>query len=311
MYDKMKFDRRKFLRVSAVGAVATGAATLLVNYDWLFPKTYPGDVKKIFAKCGTCSQTLFCTLNREFGHPQKAEELASDLLAGGLMNSQHQCGMLWGSALATGAESFRMYKDCNWAIYKAIAATQNIVESFSRRTNTVNCRDILGFDLSDKLGTAVFMATSLPGGFSNIICMNLAERWAPEAIRSAKEGLKPQHNDLPRLTLSCASEVVKRMGANDEEMIIVAGLAGGMGLSGHACGALGAAIWKTSLDWCKKHPGESGYANPKSKEIFERVTGSKILCSEISGQRFKTADDHSEFIKQGGCSNRIDLLSNI
>jgi hypothetical protein len=309
----MKIDRRKFLRVSAAGAAAVGTATLLVNYNW-FPGTYSGDVKKIFARCGACSQTFFCLLNREFGHPKKTEELASDPLAGGLMNTQNQCGMFWGSALAAGAESYRRYNECNQAIHKAITATQNLAESFSKRVKTVNCRDITGFDFSDKLGMAAFMATNLPGGFSNMICMNLAEKWAPEAIQSVKEGLKAQHDDRSQLALSCATEVVKKMGANDEEMVIVAGLAGGIGLSGYACGALGAAIWKNSLDWCKKHPGQSGYMNPKSKEImkaFHSVTDSKVLCSEICGQRFKTADDHTEFIKNGGCSKLIDVLSEI
>ena len=310
----MKINRRKFLRVTAAGAAAAGAATIMVKTDWLFTKPYPGDTKRIFAKCGACSQTFFCLLNREFGHPKKTEERASDPLAGGLMNSQHQCGMLWGSALAAGAESFRRTNDHNQAINKAITSTQNIVESFSKRTKTVNCRDLIGFDLSDKLRMAEYMLVSLPGGFSNMICMNLAERWAPEAIQSAREGLTAKQTDLPQLPLSCASEVAKKMGANNEEIVMVSGLAGGMGLSGHACGALGAAIWISSLEWCKKHPGESGYLNPKSKEIlkaFKNETGSEFLCSKISGQRFKTLRDHTEFVKNGGCDKLIDILAQL
>ncbi|MFC1731080.1 C-GCAxxG-C-C family (seleno)protein [candidate division KSB1 bacterium] len=308
----MKMNRRRFLRVSAAGAAAAGAATLLVNSNWLFAEIYPGDTKKIFAKCGACSQTFFCLLNREFGHPKKTEELASDPLAGGLMNSQHQCGMLWGSALAAGAESFRRFNDSNQAINKAITSTQNIVESFSKRAKTVNCRDLIGFDFSNKFNEVKLMLNSLPGGFSNVICMNLAEKWAPEAIQSAKEGLTSKQTDLPQLPLSCASEVAKKMGANDEEMVMVSGLAGGIGLSGHACGALGAAIWISSLEWCKKHPGKSGYSNPNLKEIlkaFNDETGSEFLCHKISGQCFKTIKDHTEFVKNGGCDKLINVLA--
>jgi hypothetical protein len=104
------------------------------------------------------------------------------------------------------------------------------------------------------------------------------------------------------------------MGANDEEMVMVAGFAGGIGLSGNACGALGAAIWMKNLEWCRKHPGEplSYYDNPnvdEKLEAFFNVTGSEILCQRISGQCFKTISDHTEFLKNGGCSKLINALA--
>jgi len=42
--------------------------------------------------------------------------------------------------------------------------------------------------------------------------------------------------------MSCASEVVRRMGGRDEERVMVSGFAGGLGLSGNGRGALSAAI---------------------------------------------------------------------
>jgi len=56
----------------------------------------PNDTKDIFRNCGTCSQTFFYLLNREFGHRKENEERAADLLAGGLRHRGFQCGMLWG-----------------------------------------------------------------------------------------------------------------------------------------------------------------------------------------------------------------------
>ncbi|MCP4581042.1 MAG: C_GCAxxG_C_C family protein [candidate division Zixibacteria bacterium] len=227
------------------------------------------------------------------------------------MSTQNQCGMLWGSALAVGAESFRRYKNHGQALAIAITGTQHIVESFSKRAKSVNCREIIGFDIKDKFDMVEFMLKSLPSGFSNMICMNLAEKWAPEAIQSAKEGLSDELTDSPQLPASCASEVAKKMGASNEEMVMVAGLAGGMGLSGNACGALGAAIWIDTLAWCRNNPGKSGYANPNAKEIlkaFYDVTGSEISCAKLSGQCFKTIDDHTEFVKNGGCNRLINVL---
>jgi hypothetical protein len=317
---KGKIDRRKFIKMSALGAVAAGSAAIIMNSGKLFTAANSGvngsemilaDTKKIFWKCGTCSQTFHYILNREFGYPKEAEGFALDPLAGGLMLG-HQCGMLWGSSLAVGAESFRRYSDHNQATAQAITATQYLMESFSKRTKSVKCRDIVGFDFTDKVNEMKFILNSLPGGFTNMVCMNLAEKWAPEAIQSAREGLSYEQTDIPELPLSCASEVAKKMGASDEEKIMVAGFAGGMGLSGNACGALGAAIWMNSLAWCKKHPGKSGYSNPNTKEIlkaFNNETGSEFLCQKISGQCFKTLRDHTEFVKNGGCDKLINLLA--
>ena len=64
------------------------------------------------------------------------------------------------------------------------------------------------------------------------------ERWAPEAVQAAYEGLSHDQTELPEHCMSCATEVVKRMGATEKQMVMVAGFAGGLDLSGNACGAL-------------------------------------------------------------------------
>ncbi len=276
-------------------------------------KKNPQDAKKIFRKCGTCSQTFAHLLNREFGHPKEVEEHAIDPLAGGIMNLGHQCGMLWGSALAVGAESFRKNNDLDQAIAVAVTATQHIIESFLNRTNTVNCREITGYDLSSVLGLVKFGLKTMLKGIDNSPCFNLAEQWAPEAIQSASEGLSEQI-DLSQQPVSCASEVAKKMGASDEEMVMVSGFAGGLGLSGNACGALSAAIWMKTLDWCRKNPGKTPplFNNPNAKKLlkaFYEATDAEILCNKISGQRFKTIDDHTAFMKKGGCENLINVLA--
>lgn len=78
------------------------------------------------------------------------------------------------------------------------------------------------------------------------------------------------------------------------------------------CGALGSAIWMNTLSWDKKHFEKSSYANPYATETlkaFYCATDSEILCHKISGQCFKTIDDHTEFIKKGGCEKLINVLS--
>ncbi len=309
----MKTDRRKFIRISTTVAAGAGCALLLGGSDFLFAGAYPDDTKRLFAKCGTCSQTLFCILNRDFGYPDNIAERASDPLAGGFMSTQNQCGMVWGASLATGLEAFRKFQDQDQAISGAVSSSMHIVQSFNDRANSVNCRDILGIDFTDKLQLSKFMLKSLPGGFRYMICMNLAEKWAPEAIRSSREGLRDNQTHTSNPPLSCASELAKKAGADEQEIVAVAGLAGGIGLSGNACGALGTAVYLSSLAWCKKNPGKSGYSNPNSNEIlstFKKQTGDELSCQKICGKKFATIEDHTEYVKNGGCDQVINLLSN-
>jgi len=275
-------------------------------------KVYKNDAKKVFKELGTCSRTFFHLLNREFDHTKDTEERAADPLAGGIMQKGQQCGMLWGATLAAGSESYRRSNNMDQAIGLAIVTTQNLVRSFSNRTNTVNCLNITNCHLDTFFGMTKFMIKTTLKGMENSTCFNLAEKWAPEAIESAKKGLALQQTGLPKQVLSCASEVVRKMGGSDEEMVAVAGFAGGLGLSGNACGALSAAIWKNSLAWSKIHPGKSTWSNRNAKstlKVFNNETDSEMLCHKICQRRFETQEDHTEFIKNGGCNKLINVLA--
>ena len=277
--------------------------------------TSKNDAKEVFRKCQTCSRTFAYLLNREFGHPKKQEEVALNPLAGGITNRGYQCGMLWGASLAVGAEAFRRNKNLDQAISTAIIATQHVMNSFMERTQTSNCKEIIGYDLNSFFGMAKFMLKVTLQGMNNSHCFNLAEQWAPEAIQAAIEGLSDEHAQSIQKPVSCASEVVKNMGGSDEEMVMVAGFAGGLGLSGNACGALSAAIWKKMLDWCRDNPDKDPpfFNNKTAKRIlnsFNEITGSEMLCSTICNKKFKSIEDHTNYIKNGGCKNLIYNLSN-
>ncbi len=271
-------------------------------------KTKKNDTKKVFAKCGMCSHTFYYLLNREFGFHKENEERASDPLAGGIIGHGHQCGMLWGATLAAGAEAHRRNKNPQHAVAAAVGAAQHIVEAFTKRTKSTDCRYITGCNLRNVFGMAKYLVTG-----KTFSCFNLAEDWTFEAIDSAKEGLLRQQTGLSQAK-SCACEVARKMGASDEEAITVAGLAGGIGLSGNACGALGAAIWMKTLAWCRKNPGKSppyfkNTAVKKSLRAFGAETGSEFLCQRICGRKFKTIDEHTGFIQNGGCAKLIDILA--
>ncbi len=267
----------------------------------------PHNTKRLFIKLGTCSRTLFYILNREFGHPQETEECASDPLAGGIMRLGYQCGMLWGSTLAAGAEAYRRSANRDQALVLAMSATQSLMASFLNRIQSANCSYITSCDFNSKLSMTKYLLT---GKF--ISCFKLAEHWAPEAIKAAAEGMSRVPANPPATPLSCASVVAQEMGAGEAEIVMVAGLAGGLALSGNACGALGAAIWLNTLSWCRKQPRKSAYNNiraTKTLTAFYAAANNDLLCHKIAGRRFDSIADHTEFIKNGGCEKLIKALA--
>jgi len=263
--------------------------------------------KRTFIKKGTCSRTFFYLLNREFGYPKDMEEQASDPLAGGIVQQGYQCGMLWGASLAVGAESFRRSENTDQAIALTINATQHVMKSFTNRTGTIECEEITKTDFNNKWSFTKYM---LSGKF--VACFALTGKWAPEAIKAANEGLSLEKSELPQQCKSCASEVVKKMGGTEEEVAMVAGFAGGLGLSGNGCGALAAAIWKTILELIKTDGWKYSMSEPVTEKIlkkFYETTDYEMECSKICGQRFKSIDEHTEFIKNGGCQKLINVLA--
>jgi len=273
---------------------------------WIKSKKVKLKAKRAFLKKGTCSRTFFYILNREFGHPKDNEEQAADYLAGGILQSGYQCGMLWGASLAVGAESYRRFNNQSVATGMAIKATQNVLDSFIQAANSPDCGEITNTDWKRKYSILKFLVTG-----KMVTCFKLAGKWAPDAVQAANDGLSQSVADLPATSLSCASEVVKRMGGTDEEMVIVAGLAGGIGLSGNACGALGAAIWMNSLQRVKNGTFKSSLTDPESEKIlnaFLEVSNYEMECSKICGKQFESVEEHSEYIMSGGCQKIIETL---
>ncbi|MFC1784103.1 C-GCAxxG-C-C family (seleno)protein [Candidatus Neomarinimicrobiota bacterium] len=171
----------------------------------------------------------------------------------------------------------------------------------------MDCGDITETDFGNNWSFAKYMFS---GKFYG--CFKLADKWAPEAIESAKEGLQQPIELKQQSPISCATEVVKKMEGSQEESVMVAGFAGGLGLSGNACGALAATIWKTILELIKKDEWKPSFKDPVSEKIIERfyeATDYKMECHEICGKRFNTVDEHSEYIKNGGCDSLINVLA--
>lgn len=263
-----------------------------------------------FISIGTCSHTMLYLLNHENGLRISDEERASDPLAGGLLAKGYQCGMLWGASLAAGNYAYKHYTDMNQSIRSAILLSQNVINSFSKRSGCVNCRDFAKCNWKKPLSIAKYFLT---GGFFK--CMNLVANWAPDALDIIHENNgSGSSNKAP--CLSCASEVIKKAGGTDKEAVLASGFAGGIGLSGYGCGALGAAIWYKTLHWCRNNPNKTPpfFGNPEITSLiqqFSTLTKMEFECKIICGRAFVTPCEHSDYIANNGCLNIIDGLAEL
>jgi hypothetical protein len=108
--------------------------------------------------------------------------------------------------------------------------------------------------------------------------------------------------------------LAQKMGASDLHTVMAAGLAGGIGLSGGACGALGAAIWIDGMNNNNKEGDkEADFTNnPIAQAAIDRYLESadyEFECSKIVGRKFEDVADHAAYLRAGGCSKIIEALA--
>ena len=120
------------------------------------------------------------------------------------------------------------------------------------------------------------------------------------------------HLAAPAAPVSCAALLAQKMGASDLHAVMAAGLAGGIGLSGGACGALGAAIWILEMNRVKDGTGKVEFNSPEATEAIDRFLQSsdgEFECAKIVGRKFEDVADHAGYLRAGGCSKIIEALA--
>lgn len=231
-------------------------------------------------------------------------------LAGGVMGNGYQCGMLWGGALAAGAQAYRLYGAGAQAEAEALFASQRLVESFQKRARTVNCAEIteLEWRKPSKGQVVKFIARGGPIG-----CFRLAGDYGQIAFDTINHALGEKHVDAPSHPVSCTAVLAQNMGVSDMHVVMAAGLAGGIGLCGGACGALGAAIWIQGIRALQQggKPSFSFDATAEPMQTFLASSDYEFECAKIVGRKFENAADHANHVRAGGCAKVIDALASI
>jgi hypothetical protein len=263
---------------------------------------------RTFLRTGACSETVCIVVNDAFNQRMPDEEHAASPLAGGISQHGHQCGMLWGEALAAGAQAYRRLGAGPVAEAAAVRAAERVVGVCRRRTGFIDCYDVTGADWK-KASRSAMLRFFVKGG--PITCFGMAGGYSRQARDAIEASLTEPPSEVPEPPVSCASLLARRLGATDEQAAMAAGFAGGIGLSGGACGALGAAVWMFGLN---DGPGDRtlGPSDPRVDAIVERYLESAdyaFECSEVVGRRFESVSDHADHVRGGGCSKIIDALA--
>jgi hypothetical protein len=104
----------------------------------------------------------------------------------------------------------------------------------------------------------------------------------------------------------------REFGFPNEDMERASGpLAGGIMQQGYQCGMLWGCSLAAGAESYRRYNDrdKAVAAAAKTLKTFHDETDYEFQCNKISGENFKTIDNHTEFIKSGGCSKLIDVLA--
>ena len=188
-------------------------------------------------------------------------------LAGGIEQMGFQCGQLWGAALAAGAEAYRLFGPGPRAEAAAVLAAQRLVGSFQASYKSINCFEVTELDWKNAQGKQV-LKFLLKGG--PVRCFGMTAGFAQATRNEIDAAFSSEQFEAPAPPVSCAALVAQKLGASEMHTVMAAGLAGGIGLSGGACGALGAAIWLTEMNREKEGTGKVEFNSPEATAAIDR-----------------------------------------
>jgi hypothetical protein len=151
-----------------------------------------------------------------------------------------------------------------------------------------------------------------------IYCFRMSAAYAKEAAEAIDSALSGAPTEAPYPPVSCAARLVKQVDGSEMHAVMAAGFAGGVGLSGGVCGALGAAIWALGMHCLEqgvaKNQGELWKSEVFQSRAADIVDGfisaaGEFECAEITGRTFENIQDHAGFIRDGGCTEIIETLA--
>ena len=277
-----------------------------------------------WGRCISCSEAAMTTQLRSFGVEESAYEQAIHAFSGGFLHSGRACGLLSGSALAAGVLARTRFSDQRARIHATLAATIGLARSHPALSGSVNCQTITETELTTWRGRLSYLMRGKAAhcGRLHVEWTSRAHRLIEESFRQAVDTPVSRCDNCAVATLGkCASAV----GIPAEDVSIVAGLAGGLGLLGNVCGALAAGVFalgathyiaRSNAPRDSRARGAVAELSSAARkgppgELHRSFCGrfGSDQCMKIVGRRFENVDDHARFIAEGGCATIVDFVA--
>jgi hypothetical protein len=222
-----------------------------------------------------CSEASMTTRMHGFGFDESLYEQAVHPFSGGFMHHGLACGLLTGAALTAGFLARERFEDDETRAAAALHTTILLAESHQELSGSVNCREITEVSLSKLSGRLRYLQQGKGG-----MCGRLHLKWAPQMHELIDKTLADFNKYVPvKGHSNCAVQTLKKMvssvGMKTENLVLVAGLAGGVGLLGNVCAALVSGVYALSV---------SHYLSQEGKKRDSQIRGA---LQELTGARYR------------------------
>ncbi len=128
-----------------------------------------------FRKGFNCAQAVLSSFGEEYGlDPIMAYRVAA-AFGGGMGHMGDACGSVTGAFMVIGLKYGLTVADGSQSHWEAFSAVQEFVEEFKSRNGSIVCREILGFDISDRVKFKEAMKQGIP------------QKICPKLVRDAVE----------------------------------------------------------------------------------------------------------------------------
>lgn len=124
-----------------------------------------------FGQGFSCSQAVFAAYAEEFGIDRDAALRVAAAFGGGLARSGGPCGAMSGALMVIGLEHGMVTADMPQAKEQTYTMAQEFVERFRAANGAVDCRDLLGYDMSTAEGRQAIKEA----GVTKQVCPRLVE----------------------------------------------------------------------------------------------------------------------------------------
>jgi C_GCAxxG_C_C family probable redox protein len=107
------------------------------------------DAADLFREGWSCSQAVCRAFAKDFGIDEKTALRLSCALGGGMSHMGNTCGAVSGALMVIGMKYGRTELDDLASKEKTYELGQQFIHEFRRRNHSLNCTDLIGYDLSD------------------------------------------------------------------------------------------------------------------------------------------------------------------